>query len=574
MSQEDFGEFRGQATQGPGAELFLPLQLVLGYGLACACFLVGIPLGGWQFWLSAAVTIALAFGRSRRIGLQTLALNVLMIVLTAYTFTYIHCDASSCHVPMSRFFEEGWNPIREATLEPLYAHYAQHGITAAEDPRLNYHALHVLIDPKFAQILAAQLQAACRFFTAAGYPLWFLLMALAMTAWRTARDVFGAPRWARALLTTLLCCNSELTYGSLRGQVDYVTYAAVVLAGLSLLNWCNGRRRGDLVVFFASLVIASVSKFNGLCTALLYLGLAVVIGRKNRDLWIGLAVFLGSMALFGLLPYWTAAWWYGSPLYPAHTFRPDVPLPDLTNDFIGLNPAARQMGYLARMVYAYVSPDLALWGCRWWYHDPDFAPVWQYDWITSGWDAARCLWVWSGLAVTFLACRRAVKAVLAVLFLSFFLLPVKYIGFPRYVAQVHAAIALAWFAFACRTSGKVRYVIFAGYAVITGIYAYVSLAHFVQQLNIEAAVQRNLATIRSSPTPYSFCVPLEANDCKLEDRSYQETWSYIIRDRFAAAGQDIVINGPGEPLMVGWHMILQGKDLEQKADRFPRPVFK
>ncbi len=544
----------------------LILQLVAGYGVACLCFLLGIPLGGWQYWLSVALAVGLGFRSSRWDGLWVIGLNALVFVLTLFTFTYIHCDASTCHVPMARFIQEGWNPVREPTFEAVAAHFAAYGVTEAQDRLLDFHVFHLIADPKFVQILAAQMQAGCRLFTAAGYPLWMLFIALALTAARVAREVFGSGRRAAVVLATLLCCNVELTYGSFRGQVDFVTYAAAVLAGLSLLLWQGGRRRADLVAFFASLAIASVSKFNGLCTSLLFLGLAGAIGWKARDMRRGLLLFCAAMLVLGILPYGTAAWWFGSPLYPAHTFRADVPLPELTGDFEECNAAAAQMGYVARMVYAYVSQPLAVWGTRLWYGDMSLAPAWRKAWLTCGYGFVGCVLLWSGLAVGCRVRRRAVKAVIVILFLSFFMIPTKYIGFPRYVAQVHAAVALSWFAFALQAEGRIgtiaRRLCAGGALVLAGIAGF----HFLGQLHIERTVQRNIARMKRAGEPYT----LRTKDPWL---LHQETWAYILRDRCALEGYDLQIDGKGRPLSMDFQMAMEGPGLHTVYGVQPKRLF-
>ena len=131
-------------------------------------------------------------------------------------------------------------------------------------------------------------------------------------------------------------------------------------------------------------------------------------------------------------------------------------LPDITNDFVGLNEEARQMGYFGRMVYAWVSPELALWGCRHWYGNPDFNPLWKWDWLTGGSPWYQCLYLWTGVALSFCSRRNAVTLVAWAVFLSFFLLPAKYIGYPRYVAQVHLAVVFAWFNFAAERPETLR----------------------------------------------------------------------------------------------------------------------
>ena len=223
---------QGKVNDRLRPEAILLAQLLFGYGLACLGFLGGLPLGGWQFWVTLGASLGLAAFVSRRAFRRVLALEALMFVLTAFTFTYHHCDAAICHLPMSQFFEEGWNPVRDCSLETVLSYYRAHGITPAETPQLDFHALHVLVDPKFTQVLAAQMQAACRLFTAAAYPLWLTTFAVALLAFRTAREVLSAPRWAAVAFAALLCCNTELTVGSLQGQMDLVTYNAIAVSSL------------------------------------------------------------------------------------------------------------------------------------------------------------------------------------------------------------------------------------------------------------------------------------------------------------------------------------------------------
>lgn len=549
-------------------EAIVLVQMLFGYGLACLCFLAGIPLGGWQFWASLACGLGLAAGQSKRTFRLVAGLNALMFLLTLYTFTYHHCDAGICHLPMSRFFEEGWNPVRDCSLDAVIAHFNAHGITSGNNGLLEFEAYHVLLDPKFVQILAAQLQAGCGLFTAAAYPLWFTVFALAATAYRTARQELSLPVWAAATFAAMVCCNLELTVGSLQGQVDLVTYNAVAIAALSLVLWRRSKALNDLVTFFTALTFALTSKFNGVFPSVLLLGLAAWFGRRDRDMRRGLLVFAGAFALFGLLPYWTAAYWFGSPLYPAHTFRAGVPLPDLTFDFVGLNEEARQMGYFGRMVYAWVSPRLALWGCRLWYANPDFIPVWRWGWLTEGGSAFQCACLWSGVLASFFCRRNALALVTWAIFLTFFLLPTRYVGFTRYAAHVHLAVILAWFNCASGRPQWFRRGVWTACAALAVALVVGAYRDFLRQLRTEAVLQRNIRMMRWLGVPYT----LDSAD----DRNW--TWALPVRERLALDGLDVGFDEEGaEPLGVDWNMALLGRGCRwvwQHGYRWPDNVSK
>ena len=544
---------QGKVNDRLRPEAILLAQLLFGYGLACLCFLGGLPLGGWQFWVTLGASLGLAAFVSRRAFRRVLALEALMFVLTAFTFTYHHCDAAICHLPMSQFFEEGWNPVRDCSLETVLSYYRAHGITPAENPQLDFHALHVLVDPKFTQVLAAQMQAACRLFTAAAYPLWLTTFAVALLAFRTAREVLSAPRWAAVAFAALLCCNTELTVGSLQGQMDLVTYNAIAVSALSLVLWERTKAPAELLTFFAGLVIVLVSKFTGILCTVFLLAVAAWLGRRDRAMRRGFLLFAASLALFGILPYWTSSYWFGSPLYPAHTFRAGVALPDITNDFVGLNEEARQMGYFGRMVYAWVSPELALWGCRHWYGNPDFNPLWKWDWLTGGSPWYQCLYLWTGVALSFCSRRNAVTLVAWAVFLSFFLLPAKYIGYPRYVAQVHLAVVFAWFNFAAERPETLRRWLWLAAAALAAWLVRTACRDWLRQLLTEAVLQHNARLMRRANLEYSFS--------SADDATW--TWAYAVRERLARDGVRVSVDGPGERLRTDWNMILVSRGLRR-----------
>lgn len=59
------------------------------------------------------------------------------------------------------------------------------------------------------------------------------------------------------------------------------------------------------------------------------------------------------------------------------TFDPRVEIRDITADFTG-NADALSMGFLSRVVYAWVSPGLAVKGCAWLSESP-LAPTFRFE---------------------------------------------------------------------------------------------------------------------------------------------------------------------------------------------------
>lgn len=544
--------------------LLLVLQLMAGYCLSCGCFLLGIPLGGWQFWLSVMLVVGMGFRQSRALGWLTVGANALVFLLTLYTFTYVHCDASICHLPMSHFLADGWNPVRESSAEVIRQYYALHGMPNVRE----FDIIHVMVDPKFTQILAAQYQSAFGLFSAAGYPLWCLFFALIVTGYRFARAMWGISGWAAAAFAIAICSNPFILDLSFRGLVDFVTYAAVIGAAMTLMIWHKERRKEDLLLFFMAVSIALVSKFTGLFNALLLLVFAGVFARKDVSMRRAFLFFGASLTIVLILPYWTAAYWHGSPFYPAHTFRAGVPLPDLTDDFIPINEDGMRMGFLARTTYAWISEKLAVWGCGVWYSNPGFSPEWRYFTIIKGFGGAFPFLLWGAVLASFLVRRRRVSWIIWLLFFTSFAVPLKYIGFPRYVAHMYAAIILALFNFVCAAPERLRkaanvLMLAAG----VGFLWYDSLL-FWDQVRDEGIRQRNMSRVLESETPYQ----LPPKGARIQ---------YVANCYLSSKGGRLS-EGPSERVLTSeWSLFPEGRGFVPRdehyfwgpCDRLPSPLW-
>lgn len=544
-------------------EPFLLLQLLAGYGLACACFLFGASLHAWQFWCSFLVSAGAAFWFSRKAGMWMIGLNALMCVLTLYTFTYVHIDASICHLPMSHFMQDGWNPVREPVQEAVRACFAARGVSDVADSTI----LHVIAGPKFSQILAAQLQSASGLFSAGGYPVWIMIFALALASYRFSLLIWKTSRLVAVVFAVFVCSNFIIIGCSFIGLVDYVTYASLALAALSLGMWMETRDISDLVILFMGSVIALSSKFTSIICIALLLALAVAVGRKERQMRIGLVVFMLSLAFFCIVPYWASAWHHGSPLYPAHSFRPGVQLHDLTGDFCGNDDACR-MGYIARIVYGWVNRDLAIWGCKVWYSLDDFNPVWERSFLASGEPALFCIVMWTGAFLSLAIARNKVTLLAWVVFLSFLLVPVKYIGYPRYVSHVYFAAVLFWFNILYSRKWRYRDAVLAlitCVSPVTQLNPMNGVIQFLRQIRAEGVRQRNIGKVMST------------RQYRHHDGS--SWWLYALRQRLLADGC-ILPENAGYELKIDWPFMFDAPGMEKLDEdswipdfaNFPKPV--
>lgn len=542
-------------------EPFLLLQLMLGYTFASVCFIFGVSLHAWQFWAAIGITLSLAFFYSRRLGVGLLALNVFAFILTLYTFSYVHIDASICHLPMTHFMQDGWNPIRESSVEAVRNCFVARGMDNVD----LFTILHIIAGPKFAQILAAQMQSATGLFTALGYPIWIMLFALGILAYRFSSAFWGISRWVSVAFAVLVTSNYIILENSFFGLVDYVTYAAISISAMSLGLWTKSKNIIDLVMFFAGLAIAVLSKFNSLVCVGLLIFLAAVIGWKNNQMRISFLVFFVVLMVLSIIPYWTSAWYHGSPFYPAHSFRDNVPIMDLNSDFIG-NDDASKMGYIARMVYAWVNCSFAQWGCKLYYSLDSFEPCWKYDFLVRGENGFFCALLCSSVIFSLFINRNRATVIGWVLMLAFLILPVKYVGYSRYVSYVFFIVILFWFNILTAYKGKMsKFIQFVPIvsSVCMGIFF---IKTYFSQICAEGIRQVNIASIAKNGGFYFN-----------EPKSY---WAYLLKRRLLIDG--VTVSSEGEnKLEIDWPFVLKGDTLNDYGDElssskvsiFPGPVW-
>lgn len=483
----------------------LPMVIVLAIGLpvlfSVVSFFFGGTVHGWMLWTALGFSVVWAGMHSVSNMLKFVAVTSMAFAVAALVLAYSSWDSAVCHWSMMRAICEGWNPILGATEERLSA------VVGGETCSLP----HMLCAPKFPVMVAAVVVRATGLFSGIGF-LFAMLFALCfLTGYRFLRQEAEASRIISAMSAYLLTLPLELMRQTLQGYVDYSRYAAVLVGLFSYFLWRRGNRLADLLLFLWGFVIAACSKSGALLLLIVALAVTTCLhwksGAFRRALLVALALFL----LFGFSPYVTEWIHNGSPFYPAHSFIDGQPTVDLCNDLISprtRNPAALQMGWIARVVYAWVSQDLAIAGCRWWYSDPAFSPVFKTPTV-NGLADGFAHWLWfCGIAFFFIR-NWSVRIVCIVILLTILLLPTRYVGFYRYTPEISALPVLCLASLSrfpisrwnIDKAGRIVLLVVLGYMCLYSVFF--ALSWLGLQQGLEAARQREFDLLKAENTSYA-----------------------------------------------------------------------
>jgi len=511
-------------------DVLMLLTLVAGAFLQSVLFFLDVPCSGWPMWLSfGGMTASLAVRSPRRMG-AFLLLTVCLLAMTAYTFSCGTVDVFLYHFPMQDLLRNGWNPVREATFEEFRRIVGPLKLAEA----------HTLFLPRFCALCGALVASATGLFHADSFLNYVLLVSLSATAFAFAGRIFGFRRALSALFAFSIVSTTKLS-AFLSGLVDYAVYAALLTMMFSTCLYWKDRRTEDLVLAGITMILSMLIKSTGLVVSVLFVLMAIPFFFRDRRFWLcGLAV-AGLVLVLGFSPLVTSTIHYASPLYPTVSFSAAHPVLDITTDFTG-NVDALRMGYLARLCYAWVSPQLTAKVCAFVYGRPDFDPVFTVFGGVEGFGTIfRLLLVVSVLALLF-ARKNLVTGLCAFLFLTTLVTPLKYVGYSRYFLQVWAIPPLAVFNFFAHPLWRERDVIWSrvlrsgvvlipiAIAVLCGIR---SLAFYGRTLGVEKCRQVVLSELRAvSPVwrvdvgqmnSYAFVRRLEIAGIRCLDKSEKGT---------------------------------------------------
>lgn len=475
--------------------------------LASVGFWFGITVGPHCFWLSmVALSIVSALSGWRRFVSFVILISA-CLGLTMFTFSYVGADAQTYHFPMQYLLHHGWNPVFDSTVEKLRA------ITGPAQLNV-YHTLFLF---RFSSLCGAVVASGCNLFSGDGFLGYVLIVSLFSYSLKFARSYWCVGFTYAAVFASAVTFSTKMT-SFLAGQVDYSTYASFCLTAFSLCLYIRHQRLSDLFVFSVAAVICVSAKTTGVLSCGVLVAMLTPFVWKRRQFWIAGLIVLVCFLSIESSPLFTAWVQYGSPLYPLHSFDPRVAAIDITHDFTG-NADALRMGYVARICYAWISPDVVISFIRWWTGNSSFSPIFT----VCGGVAGFGLWFNALLAaslVLLLSSRKNLVSYLCVIvFVTANFAPLKYIGYMRYFPQIWIIVPLAFLNFiAVGPRIALCPVRFIAHGVLTCLlvffavlFALRTLAYEGRMLVLESARQNVLerlsvggSTVRVAPKDYRF----------------------------------------------------------------------
>lgn len=362
-------------------------------------------------------------------------LTFLGLFLSAYTFSYGGFDSEVYHIPMQLLLREGWNPIFDSTIEKF-------GRVTNLDVLFFYHTLFL---PKTVALCGALIAKASGLWIANSFLGYLLFFVMLRTSFVFAKRIWKFGRTGCLLFAVTVSCNTVFST-MLEGMVDFHLYAALIVSSFSLILYLNEHRMHDLVLAVIASAICCTTKTTGLTNSLVMWGAFGLCSWKRKETYFSIAALALLIVWIGVSPLITSWIQYGSPFYPLMTFDPQITPVDITDDFCG-NADGDMMGYLARFVYAWLSPELAKKACAIYYHKADFDPIFvvQATRGVGGYGASLNALFFLSIVSIIMAKKNLVSGLYLYLLLTLVLCPVKYIGYERYFPQAWVLIPLGFY---------------------------------------------------------------------------------------------------------------------------------
>ena len=414
--------------------LLLLAMPTLGVIIQCGLFLFGKTCSAFPMWISFAVCSILSLSIHWKNLIKFWGLLFLALVFTAFTFSYTDFDAEYYHIPMQFLLKEGWNPVFDSSVQKF--------CSIADSSSLSVY--HTLFLPKTVALCGALVSKASGLWNADSFLGYILLFVLFRTSFLFAKEQWGCKYLSRLFFAAIIVFNSKLSLLS-EGRIDFHVYSALMIALLSLISYMRHHRVHDFIVAIIATALCGTMKSTGLVNCVFLWGLFGVFSWRNKETYWGVMAVTLLILLIGMSPLVTAWIQYGSPFYPSMTFDPKIETVDITSDFLA-NADGLRMGYVARLVYAWISPALATKACALYYHQGDFHPIFS---VLGGVGGLKGLNLLLCGSVVLIACAKKdlVTCACAFILTTLALCPIKYIGYSRYFLQVWAVIPLGVYQF-------------------------------------------------------------------------------------------------------------------------------
>ena len=429
-----------QTIAGSGlfsTSLLLLAMPMFGVFIQIGLFLFGKTCSPYPMWISFLVFSILAALNHWKTLAKFWSLVFLALLLASYTFSDRGNDAELYHIPMQILLRDGWNPVFDSTLQK---------ISAIVDPSKIF-VYHTLFLPKTVALCGTLVAQATGLWIASSFLGYLLLFVLFRTSFVFAEKNWNCKKGSCLLFAVAVSfCPQFVTL--LDGLVDYHVYSSLMITIFSLVLYLQHRRMHDFILAIAATVICSTIKSTGLINCILLWGMFWLCSWKCRETYWGILAVMLLVAWIGMSP-WVTSWiQYGSPFYPLMTFDPRITPVDITDDFFS-NADGERMGYLARFVYAWISPKLATKACALYYHKPDFCPDFNLQVTRSvgGFGIFLNLFFCCSLLLLLLARKNLVSFLCLFILATLVSCPVKYIGYERYFPQICAVVPLGIYQF-------------------------------------------------------------------------------------------------------------------------------
>lgn len=483
-----------------GREIFtlsvlLPGTLIVGLMLGCLGFFFGVPCGPVSMWVAFGGGSLLALFHSWRRLFAYWGWTACFLVLTAFTFSYTGTDALNYHFPMQHLIRAGWNPLFDSTLEKFSAIADLGGCSV-------YHTLFL---PKGSALVGAFVASSTGLWTGDAYLGYVLIYLLFVTAARFYNRFFPnvGVLGGRCVFAAALAFSSKIT-SFLAGQVDYTAYAAFCTALLSLWMLRKSVTAHDTAIFFMAALFCALSKSTGLMLSALLIALGCWLCRRSPIYRWAAVGWAAAFLVTGATPYLSSWIQYGSPVYPELTFAPNIEPVDITADFTG-NADALSMGYLSRIVYAWISPSLAVYLGGMVSGNPDFSPVFAVAGGVAGMGTAFRIMLFGSAVALALSKKNSVFWLCLFVFAVSNLAPLKYIGYNRYFPQIWIIPFLAGFNLLSNPLPWIRRYVYrwgrvvciVGMAALTSLTLVRTVAYQGRMMVLEAARQQQLERLRN-----------------------------------------------------------------------------
>lgn len=416
---------------------FLLAMPTLGIMIQCFLFFFGITCSAFPMWFSFLFFSLFSLLIHWKKLLLFWSLTFLGLFLSAYTFSYDGIDSEIYHIPMQLLLREGWNPIFDSTIEKF---------SKITNPTALF-SYHTLFLPKTVALCGALVAKASGLWIANSFLGYLLLFVTLRTSFVFAKRIWKFGKIICLLFAVAVSFNSIFST-LIDGMVDFHLYAALIISCFSIILYLHEHIIHDLLLAIIASAICCTTKTTGLTNSIVLWGAFGLYSWKRKEAYLSLASVALLVIWIGMSPFVTSWIQYGSPFYPLMTFDPQITPVDITDDFHG-NVDGDMMGYIARFVYAWLSPGLAKKACAIYYHKADFDPTFVVSATrgVGGYGSSLNGLFFLSIVSIVLAKKNLVSCLYLYLLLTLVLCPVKYIGYERYFPQAWVLIPLGFYQF-------------------------------------------------------------------------------------------------------------------------------